>query len=363
MNPISASNPTDRAKYRQNYLANLALEHSNNTLNLNANQQFKATGQTPAQMLDNRTITEKYTDVERLKVELRSGLMGLTDGTNANQIVEALTPGELMFATTQFPFIVQDLKPKWQLGIPAPIFLAYLRRLIAKWDQTEGVDMGLQQETGRDILIGQQQILHNMVNKDDLRALNSAIGLVPIRIANSASIRNLIRETREDIAKMEGAIPDAQTMSGIESLPFATKADIQQLLNQALQTFPTKEQINTDFQALNRAIQLGSEQQIDQILRTIRGDIEIDPASADQLRRIREEIGSTAVVATPVREGARFPPAEAPARPVMGSLVVGDGVNTVEDFNKGFHQDTLVCVEFIYLVLGGTATIVAKFAV
>jgi hypothetical protein len=352
MNPIYAKTPTDRDKYRQNYLANLAVEHSNNTLNLNANQQFKATGQTPTQPTDTRTITEKYQDIDRLKTELRSGLMGLTDGTNANQIVEDLTPAELMFATTQFPFIVQDLKPKWKLGIPAPIFLAYLRRLIAKWDQTEGVELGLQQATGEAILLGQQQILGNMVNQDDLRALNTAIRMVPINIASSASVRNLLREVMEDIRDMEGAIPNAQDFAGMDRLPYATRADIQVLLNEALRDFPTRDMLRQELDELYQATQMGDERRLEQVLRAIRGDLDIDPASRDQLERVRQEIleaiagavrelpaggGREAIIeAHPVNqeagnhEGGRPPPRD---RPVMGIQVVGDRINSEEDFN------------------------------
>jgi hypothetical protein len=353
MNPIYAKTPTDRDKYRQNYLANLAVEHSNNTLNLNANQQYKATGQTPTQPTDTRTITEKYQDIDRLKVELRSGLMGLTDGTNANQIVEDLTPAELMFATTQFPFIVQDLKPKWKLGIPAPIFLAYLRRLVAKWDQTEGVELGLQQATGEAILLGQQQILGNMVNQDDLRALQTAIRMVPINIASSASVRNLLREVMEDIRDMEGAIPNAQDFAGMDRLPYATRADIQVLLNEALRDFPTRDMLRQELEELYQATQMGDERRLEQVLRAIRGDLDIDPASRDQLERVRQEIleaiagavrelpagggrNEAIVEAHPVNqealnpEGRRPPPRE---RPVQGVQVVGDRINSVEDFN------------------------------
>ena len=41
--------PTDAAKLRQNYLANLSLQANINDMNLQANKIYKKTGQTPTQ--------------------------------------------------------------------------------------------------------------------------------------------------------------------------------------------------------------------------------------------------------------------------------------------------------------------------
>jgi hypothetical protein len=82
--------PTDASKFRQNYLANLALEAKNNEMNFQANKIFKKTGQTPTQVLDTRTTTEKLADVERLKVEIRSELKEIADGQQADAIVQML---------------------------------------------------------------------------------------------------------------------------------------------------------------------------------------------------------------------------------------------------------------------------------
>ena len=64
--------PSDAAKLRQNYLANLSLQANINDMNLQANKIFKKTGQTPTQPTDNRTTAEKLADVERLKIDINS---------------------------------------------------------------------------------------------------------------------------------------------------------------------------------------------------------------------------------------------------------------------------------------------------
>ena len=79
-------NPTDPSKFRQQYLANLALEANINDKNLQANKIYKKTGEVPSQMTDNRTTAEKLADIERLKIDVRSELSEITDGENANAI-------------------------------------------------------------------------------------------------------------------------------------------------------------------------------------------------------------------------------------------------------------------------------------
>ena len=85
-------NPTDPAKFRQQYLANLALEANINDKNLQANMIYKKTGEVPSQMTDNRTTAKKLEDLERLKIDVRSELSDIADGDNANTIVQNLTP-------------------------------------------------------------------------------------------------------------------------------------------------------------------------------------------------------------------------------------------------------------------------------
>ena len=161
-------NPTDASKFRQQYLANLALEAKNNQVNLEANKIFKKTGQTPTQPTDTRTTAEKLADIERLKLDIRGGLSEITDGTQANIIVENLAPNELEFLAQNLPIIIADLKPKYKYGILAAIFIPYLRKYKDKYDQTQGVEFGLQQDAGRQILLGIQQIQNDMINNQTL---------------------------------------------------------------------------------------------------------------------------------------------------------------------------------------------------
>ena len=139
------------AEYRKRYLATLALEAQNDAYNLQANQVYKQTGQ-PSRPPDTRTTTEKMADVEKLKVDLRAGLLQLTDGEQAAETIEQLTPDEVMFATQQLPSIIMDLKPKFARGVPANALVAYIRSLRRKFLATNGVSFTAQEATAQQIL-------------------------------------------------------------------------------------------------------------------------------------------------------------------------------------------------------------------
>ena len=163
-------NPTDGAKFRQEYLANLALQAKNDDENLQANKVFKKTGQTPSQPMDTRNTTEKLADIERLKIDVRAGLAEIADGQQAQDIVNHLAgdADALRFVAQYMPQIIADLKPKYKYGILSAVFIPYIMRYMEKFNQTQGVDFGLQQATGRQILMTNQQILNDMVQQGDL---------------------------------------------------------------------------------------------------------------------------------------------------------------------------------------------------
>lgn len=147
--PINTS--AQAKEYRNRYLAMLALEAQNNAYNLQANQVYKQTGQ-PSRPPDMRTTTEKLGDIEAIKVNLRRQLMGLTDGTQANEVLEQLTADEIIFTSQQIQRLINELKPRFAQGVPAPALLAFIRALKRKELQTNGVSYEAQEATAQQIL-------------------------------------------------------------------------------------------------------------------------------------------------------------------------------------------------------------------
>lgn len=128
MNPKFTKSQADRNAVKNEYLKNLQLETSNNLMNYNANQVFKQTGVLPPSitaLLDTRSITEKYADKQKARVAVLSGLREITDGANANQIIDQIHGNDLLDLLNNLPQIITEIKPKWSLGITAPAFLSY----------------------------------------------------------------------------------------------------------------------------------------------------------------------------------------------------------------------------------------------
>ena len=151
--------PLDADKFRQQYLNELALRAKLDQMNLDANKIYLKTGVTPTQMTDTRTTAEKYADIERLKIQVRSELSSVMDGINADNVVNSISNDELTFLANNIQPITQDIKQRYKLGIQADEFIVFLRNYMAKYALTRGVELGLQQSTGNNILITGQDII------------------------------------------------------------------------------------------------------------------------------------------------------------------------------------------------------------
>jgi len=145
MNP--ATNKANRDLLRKQYLNNLLLEAKNNEINYQANKILQITGEEPVRPPDTSSIEDKFKNVLNLQTLVRSQLMELTDGTNANQIVDGLSDDMLQFVTQRMPSLVEELKPKYALGIPAQVFLQYVIKLKLKAEATLDNEYGSSGQT------------------------------------------------------------------------------------------------------------------------------------------------------------------------------------------------------------------------
>jgi hypothetical protein len=286
MNP-PANAPTDRAKYREQYLSNLALQASNDQKNLNANLIFKQTGATPSQPTDYRTTTEKASDIEGLRKEVRSFIAsaGFTNSTNANEIAQMLHPDELSFVVQYKLLISTDFKGR---GVPAEVFIAYLRKLKRKTDQVQGVEFGLQQETGEAILMSNQQIVNLLPDEQTFHALQ--MGMTAIRQSgnrNSQEIQRLLERIEFELGEMRSALPTPADLASMNQLPPNALADIQRLLNDALREVPTKAELSAELQELYQALQNSDERRTAQVLRGLQDSLDMNSASLAELAQIK----------------------------------------------------------------------------
>jgi hypothetical protein len=131
-----------RQQFREEYLKSLNQDIKNINKNLEANRFFIESG-TPSRPTDTRTVTEKVADVEGLKALLRTELMKITDATNAGLIIQGLGDDELKFLYTQFAGVEKEIAPRFKTGVPADIFIQFLRKYIDRFERTGGVEEAL----------------------------------------------------------------------------------------------------------------------------------------------------------------------------------------------------------------------------
>lgn len=238
-------NPSDAEKFRQQYLSNLDLRVRLDDTNLQANKVYKRTGQLPVEPSDFRTSEEKLADIERIKVEVRSKLSEITDGKEANKIAQELTPKQAVFYLQSSEAINKEIKPKYRLGIYAEIFLPFLQDYMNTQANISGIKTGLQQTSGSQVELNRLDILKSFYRGDELTEWSkryapsiSGMGIDKRLLGRFTQQINAIGRLTDG---MISAISDLDENYSINS---DDKNEAYKLINDILQEFPTKVQLN-----------------------------------------------------------------------------------------------------------------------
>lgn len=190
--------PIDYSLYQQQYLKNLQLRAELDRKNYDANIIYKKTGQQIEEMPDNRTLTEKLLDLNKIKTELFSKLKNITDGDNANDIIAYLDDASTEYLYQNFPTIEKEIKKMFSKGVDAVSFIDYLNRYIDKIQKTRGVDFGLQESTGNKILSNQDDIIYIIQSAfPELQKLKEMIS--ELEKKSGVNLKTLISEVNANI--------------------------------------------------------------------------------------------------------------------------------------------------------------------
>jgi len=233
----------DMAKNRQAYLDNLNLRAKIDDFTLQGNKLYARTGAIPVQPTDTRTTSEKLADLYNIRAQIRSELLDLMSGDDAQKVVEGLDDNEAQFLISMLPTIKADLKPKFALGVPADIFNPYFQKLMKKFTETEGVDYSMQESTGQKMLNSQKVMLDNMADKTDISAIlkavsdvglqNTALGKqLKVNLKNIEDVLDVLPETFNSINEANNSILKDQLTRTVADLiaELPSKEQIQQLL-------------------------------------------------------------------------------------------------------------------------------------
>lgn len=239
----------DMQKARENYLSYLKLMIDINDKNHQANKVYIKTGQLPSVISDTRTLTEKLADVQRLKVDMRSKLLEITDGIEASRIVNLLDEGQLVFLAQNFQNIKSEMKKMYALGVEGTIFINYLDKYIQKFNETKGVETGLQ-DTNK-LLASNNVIMQQLPNKNELENIKKIIDDLGY---NSNDLGRSIIDRLSYLENMNDQILEIINKTNNVNNEIA-KNEIIELLSSVVNELPTKSDINKLLSDINLTIQ------------------------------------------------------------------------------------------------------------
>lgn len=300
MNPKFVKSVADRNGIRNEYLKNLQLETSNNLTNYNANQIFKQTGQLPPSitaLLDTRSITEKYADKQKARIAVLSGLREITDGANANAIIDQIQGNDIIDLLNSLPQIIAEIKPKWSLGITAPAFMSYWNNYKKAQTLNAGVST-LAVLQSNQLLTSIEGLLQNIQatipTKRDYQLMKSVFALLPqteqIRITNQ-----LIQDAEDDAETIYSLATEISTFT---TDPILKEQMIQQIQT-AMENMPPKSVIQDLTQQANIAVSLGnSPQEANYLAQQSNSQLSIRNPNIVRLEDLEEEMES--LVSTPI---------------------------------------------------------------
>lgn len=218
----------DMSKNRQKYLNELALRIKLDDDNLQGNKIYQRTGAI-SRPPDTRTTTEKLADLYRLRIDIRSKLGTIMSAEDANKVVEGLDQQELVFLTQRLDKFIQELKPKYALGVPYLVFNTYLRNAIR--DSNKYGDLDVNRAILEELSSNTEETrfaIDDMTREIQLSGQKEII----FKLENINNLKRLINEGAKLLS--EGAVnPDLepQVSAGIKALEDAviTKEDLSKL--------------------------------------------------------------------------------------------------------------------------------------
>jgi len=288
MSGFPLKSPTDAAKYRQIYMATLGLQAANDEKNLVANQLFKKTGEVPVQPPDTRTTAQKYQDIISMKNSALEALAKIMDGDQVRRAINQMTRGEVAFYLNYSPAINNDILSKMKLGITADTFIPYLRRYMRKEIDTQGVNYGLQQGTGEQLLMSLQQIANDMPSRVDLGLVARAVGH-GVGGGGGHAHRLEGRELLDAIHELDKSLPTAYEVQQLYGT--AEGADERDAMLRDLDAYfaelPSKISIQRGLDDLATAEQHGDERAIGEALDHLRGLLTVREETLEGFQRLR----------------------------------------------------------------------------
>jgi len=337
--------PLDVRKFRDAYLANLKLQAKNDDVNLQANKMFQRTGQVPTVLTDYRLSSEKLADLFRLRLDVQGELKQITDGIEAQAIVNDLDEAELVFLAQNIVPISEDIKRRFKNGVLSALFLPFFRRYMAKYESNLGVEYGLTQEAGDALRASFETLRDTLVSMDDIDNLEYLLGTLS---GYGRGVNNIV-ENLEDIRNIVELIPAIENDIRDGRIQNAnTLAMISTDINNIVENLPTSEEIIDLGITLQNLVEQGDLQsdEIRGILFRLQELTDLNDETLQQVNVITDAIRQAEKDAEPLQE---LPLADAvysgdieDINPDLGSIPQPKGIAKIKMYVSGYSRDEAV---------------------
>lgn len=283
MNPQTIRNQSQLYKVREAYLANLELEQNNLKKTADAVSIFNQTGQVPLAPQDTRSVNEKLADIEKLKINLRKQLMTITDGQQAADIMNALSNEEIQSLSIVFGDIATVLKAKYANGVPAPIFLEYIRRYLKDFSLNLGLASGNQGVIVDELKLTRDMMMRTIPNKSIMDELIRSIEMAPDSAAKDAA-RAATRLLGQSLPNIDDIIATQSILSEVEL------ANLSSLITDALQQVPSAAQVQKLSKDIINTLRSDDKKLTENILTKTLNTVKIQQDELAQLNSISEAL-------------------------------------------------------------------------
>jgi hypothetical protein len=265
-------------KVREAYLANLKAQQANIDKTANAIKMFQQTGQTPIAPQDSRSMSEKFSDIEKLKRDLRKMLGSLTDNPNINVIMGQLTNEEVQGIVLLFGEIEKTLKAGYREGVPAPIFIEYVRRYLKDYTKNLGLTTGLQ-----DVIASELKLTRNILAQI---IPNQAVMMELIRAISSAPTSPQQVVALNAAQALSASLPNPDDiLSASSTLSAPDVQDLTDLTDDAMQNVPTSAQVQGLTKDITDALRSGKPKDATDILN---GALQFIQLQFDDLQKLKD---------------------------------------------------------------------------
>ena len=301
--------PSDRNKYDNEFMENLRLQIKLNDQNLQANRLYLSTGQLPpsTQMADTRTTAEKLADIEGLKRSIVEDLSPIAETSFAYAIIEGVLNSPLNVNNTLFiylaqnaPVFAQQLSKKYKFGISgdANDVAIIVNFLEDAYSQTSDKFQNIKNFINSSTNINNNASLQDLLIKefsDWSFKLDEIQRKAPIKFALTIQESDNIRRIKEIISTIRFYLPTSQQMETIlkENSYFNMDIQRQQELNltgfpnidpnagnprrqdvirgmiECTRTLPSIPRVKTLINIINKSIQQGSLQSLNDGIRNL----------------------------------------------------------------------------------------------